>query len=579
MLRIVSPRPAALVHRFGPEVLAAALAGLGLLALWIPDELPMVDLPQHRAFAAVLEGLGRAPPDPAVAPFWRDRGGATWYGATYYRCAARLGGPGPAARLELSLALALWTAGGLAAARRLGASRRAAALAPPLFFGLGYAWGLLPWLLALPAIPWAVWAAAGLEDGRATRSVRARRWALLAAVVAVAAATHLVVAALAVLGAAAVRLPRGRDPRRWGAWAAGHALLSLPAVVPAVLQLGAGRPRVPLPPPPASWPTLGARLGELIQWSAPGPRFGAGLAWAAVAAAFGAVRFVAARRATDGAEAPRGRRGLAGWAGLLAAGALALPSQGADLVFAAERLVLPLFGAALLLVPADDIGPGPTAWSRVANGLWIAALGLGAVVLVLQIRSSVEFSRETAGLDRVVDLVPRGSRVLALPIEVDSPAYPRAVPLHLHTALRVVERRGGVVSLPPLANAGLAVELTDAGLGALVVPERGEGAGDRLLARLPTWDYVLVYARGGFPEDLFAGFAGRLTAMVPPGHGMEPWPGPWFLLRVVRGTARPPVDAPAGSWHAGGHENGIPATPVRHRDLDRGARRGSSPGG
>jgi len=534
MLRVVSPRPAALVRRFGPELLAAALAGLGLLALWIPDELPMVDLPQHRAFAAVLEGLGRAPPDPANAPFWRDRGCRASYGATYYRCAARLGGPGLAASVGLSLALVLWAAGGLAAARRLGASRRAAALAPPLFFGLWYAWGLLPWLLALPAIPWAVWAAAGLEDGRASRPVRARRWALLAAVVAAAALTHLVVAALAVLGAAAVRLPRGRDARRWGAWAASHALLALPVVLPAVVQLGTGRPHVPLPPPPTSWPTLGARLWGLIEWSAPGPRFGAGLAWVAVAAAFGAVRFGAARRAAGGAEAPRGRCGLAWWTGLLAAGALALPSQGADLVFAAERLMLPLLGAALLLVPADDLGTDRTAWNRVANGLWFAALALGAVVLVLQLRSSVEFSRETAGLDRVADLVPRGSRVLALPIEVDSPAYPRAVPLHLHTAMRVVERRGGVVSLPPLANAGLAVELTDAGLGALVVPEFGEGAGDRLLARLATWDYVLVYARGGFPKDLFAGFAARLAAMVPPGHGAEPWPGPWFLLRVVR---------------------------------------------
>lgn len=535
MLPRVPHRPADLVRRHGPELAAAVLAGLGLLALWVPAELPMVDLPQHRAFAAVLEGLGRTPPDPAVAPFWRDRGGPALYGAAYYRGAALWGDPGAAARFGLSLALALWTAGGLAAARRLGASRRAAALAPPLFFGLWYAWGLLPWLLALPAIPWAAWAAAAPEDGRPSRPVRARRWVLPAAIVAAAALLHLVVAALAVLAAAAVRLPRGRDARRWAVWLGGHALLSLPVAVPAILQLASGRPRVPLPPPPASWPTFGARLGELLAWSAPGPRPGVGLAWAAVCVAFGAVRFVAARRAAaGGSKFPAGRRGPAWLTGLLAAGALALPSQGADLVFAAERLVLPLFGAAMLLVPADDLAPGRGAAGRLAGTLWLAALALGAAVLVLQLRSSIEFSRETAGLDRVVDLVPRGSRVLALPIEVDSPAYPREVPLHLHTALRVVERRGGVVSLPPLANAGLAVELTDAGLDALVVQERGDGAGDRLLARLATWDYVLVYARGGFPDDLFAGFAGRLAPMVPPGHGAEPWPGPWFLLRVVR---------------------------------------------
>lgn len=537
MLEVVPRRLVALARRHGPELVAAALAAGSLLALWAPAELPMVDLPQHRAFAAVLEALGREPPDAAVTPFWRDRGGAALYGATYYRAAARLGDPGAAARLGLSLALVLWTAGGVAAARRLGASRRAAAVAPPLFFGLWFAWGLLPWLLALPAIPWTVWAAAGLEESGAAPRVRARRWAVLAAIVAAATLTHLVVAALAVLAAAAVRLPQGRGMRPWALWLGGHALLSLPVALLAVLQVASARPRVPLPPPPATWPTLGERLWGLLEWSAPGPRFGVGLAWAAAWAAFGALRVAATaprRCSADGSGGPAGRRGLALLGASLAAGALLLPSQGADLVFAAERLALPLLGTAMLLVPADDLPARRAVLGRAADGLWLAALALGATVLALQLHSSAAFSRETAGLDRVVDLVPRGSRVLALPIEVDSPAYPREVPLHLHTAMRAVERRGGVVSLPPLANAGLAVELTDAGLETLVVPERGEGAGDRLLARLPAWDYVLVYARGGFPDDLFAGFAGRLTPLVPPEHGEGPWPGPWFLLRVVR---------------------------------------------
>jgi hypothetical protein len=521
----------------GPEFAAAALLAASLAAVWIPRHLPMVDLPEHRAFVAVTAALSEDPPHPAYEPWYRLRGPSALYGAVYYRPAAWLRAPELVARLELTLALALWAAGALALARRLGTSRRNAALAVPLLVGGAWHWGFLPYIVALPAVPWALWAALGLARPPPSGRRAALLWGVLIASIALSALGHLVAAGLALLGAAVLWFPRPATAAGLGRWVLRTGLVGAAPAAIAALQAASGRPRLPTPAQPIWWPSLGDRLGTLADWAAPGPR--AWLGGAFLAAVFALVALDAlgeayARRPPAAApEVVSARVRMAALAGLVLASALLLPRHALDVHYAAERLA-PLAALLLLLVPRTaGVDESRRGWPIASLAVWAAALVLGAVTLAAEAWAGAAYSREVGNIDRIVELVPPGSRVLVFPIDGASGALPRDVPLHLHTASRVVERRGGVVSIPPLANVGMHVELTDEGLEALVVPERGDGRVEVLLRRLRDWDYVLVYSRGGFPADAFAPFAPFLEAVVPPEHRGGPYAGPWYLLRVA----------------------------------------------
>jgi len=543
--------------RRSPEIAAAILAVLALAAVWLPDELPMVDLPEHRAIAAELSGLDADPPDTAFAPFHAERGPSAVYGATYYRLAALTNRPGSIARLELSLALLAWVAGALALSRRLRASARLASLAAPLFFGMAWHWGFLPWLVALPALPWTLWAAATLREPSPDRRRGIVRWLVLLASVAFAAVTHLALAAVAWIGAAALLWPRERRAAALGRWAGRVALAALPMASLAAAQLASGRPHVPLPARPTEWPAALERLRSLLDWSVPGPLPWLGILFLGLVGILALAELLAAippdRRPSDSfaaregtvdsrlstVDAPASRRRLCAFAGLLGLACLFLPRQTGDLHFAAERLVTPLL-LVLCAVVAGVRRAGPSRLAGSAPTLaWLAAVAVAATVLIAQTSASIGFSAEVGNLDRIADLIPRGSRVLVLPIDVRSDAVRRDVPFHLHTASRVIERRGGIISIPPLANVGMPVEPTAAGRRALVVPELGQGVLASILQRLGDWDCVLVYARGGFPSAALAPLARHLRPVLPPEHPGGPYAGPWFLLEVLGGRDAP----------------------------------------
>ncbi|MBI5500364.1 MAG: hypothetical protein HY907_08985 [Deltaproteobacteria bacterium] len=521
--------------RRSPELAAAMLALFAIAAVWLPAELPMVDLPEHRAIAAELTGLRADPPDPAVTPFHAERGPSALYGASYYRLAAWADRPGAVARLELSLALIAWVAGALALARRLRGSARLASLAAPLYFGLAWHWGFLPWLVALPALPWVLWAAAALRERPADGKPRFGRWAVLLGTLTFAAVTHLALAAVAWLGVTVLLWPRDLRLPALGRWAARTVLVALPAAALAAAQLVSGRPRVPLSARPTEWPAVLERLRGLLDWSVPGPHFWLGALFLGLVAVLALAELLGTDPSgeTHGGDAVDSRRRLRVFAGLLGLACLFLPRQAGDLHFAAERLVVPL----LLVLFAAVAGVRGVRLPRLPRSTptfaWLAAVAVAAGVLVAQLSASIGFSAEVGNIDRIADLIPRGSRVLVLPIDVRSDAILREVPFHLHTASRVIERRGGIISIPPLANVGLPVEPTAAGRRALVVPEWGQGILRSLLQRLAEWDFVLVYARGGFPSAALAPLARRVRPVLPPEHSGGPYAGPWYLMETT----------------------------------------------
>ena len=520
-----------------PEIAAAMLTATALAAIWLPDELPMVDLPEHRAVAAELAGLTANPPDPALTPFHAERGPSALYGATYYRVAAWTNGPGSVARLELSLALLAWVAGALAFARRLRTTARLASLAAPLYFGMAWHWGFLPWLVALPALPWTLWAAAALREPEPNTRRRIARWGVLLGAIAFASIDHLAVAAIALVGLAALLWPRELRFPVLGRWAGRIAVAASPAAALAVLQIVSGRPHVPLAARPTEWPGALARLRGLFEWSVPGPFVWLGALFVAFVLLLILAEVLCADMPDDerAPDARASRRRMAVFAGVLGAACLFLPRQAGDLHFAAERLVVPLLVVLAGVVVAVRDGTASRIVRSLPSLAWLAAVAAGAAVLVAQTSASVAFSDEVGNVDRIADLIPRGSRVLVLPIDARSDAVRRDVPFHLHTGSRVIERRGGIISIPPLANVGMPVEPTAAGLRALVVPEWGEGTLGALRRRIAEWDYVLVYARGGFPSTELAPLAPYLREVLPPEHRGGPYAGPWFLLRVGRG--------------------------------------------
>lgn len=523
----------------------AGVAGVAMLAaIWLPAELPMTDLPEHRAIARAvreLRGLGAFDRYVDYAPWYRDRGPAALYGATYYGAAAATDEPDGAARVELTLALLAWIAGAIALARRSGASARVASLAAPLLFCLSYFWGFLPFLLGAPALLWAPWAALELRESGGTGRRRTGLWMLVLGVLALAALTHPATAFLATLAAVIALAPGRFSGRRIGRWAAAAAAAgAAPALVFAVQALG-GRPNAPEPAQPTRWSDFGERIQSLVDWAAPGAHFALGVAFLCTLAALAAIEIARGRREAAATEEDSDRRAnrrrIAILAAAVAAAALVLPHHSADLHFAGERLG-PLAIAVALALPRGAAG-APAHRSRLLDiaslGLWLAGAGLAVAIGATTTTASLRFSDEVGNIDRISELIRRGSRVLAIPVDVRSDAIARDVPPHLHTASRVVENRGGIVSIPPLTNVGMPVELTDRGLRALVVPERGEGRVEAMRARITDWDYVLVYARGGFPALELEPLAPYLEAIIPPEHAGGPYAGPWYLLRVGGG--------------------------------------------
>jgi hypothetical protein len=401
---------------------------------------------------------------------------------------------------------------------------------------MAWHWGFLPWLVALPALPWTLWAAAALREPEPNAGRRRVRWGVLIAAVAFASLTHLAVAAIALVGVAALLWPR--EPRfpALGRWTGRIAAAGLPAAALAVLQIVSGRPHVPLAVRPTEWPGAWERLRGLWEWSVPGPFVWLGALFLGFVLLL-VVAEAAGADVPDDASAPdarASRRRMTVFAGVLGAACLFLPRQAGDLHFAAERLVVPLLIVLAGVVVAARSWNAPRIVRVLPVLAWLAAVAAGAAVLAAQASAAVGFSDEVGNVNRIADLIPRGSRVLVLPIDARSDAVRRDVPLHLHTGSRVIERRGGIISIPPLANVGMPVEPAPAGLRALVVPEWGEGTLGALRRRIAEWDYVLVYARGGFPATELGPLAPYVREVLPPEHRGGPYAGPWFLLQVRR---------------------------------------------
>jgi hypothetical protein len=490
--------------------LAATACGLALAApFWIGGFVPLVDLPQHLAVAAVLRHHG----DPSWAfdryyevqwleltPYW-----------TYYLALDGLSWLLPldfASRVYLSLyALAVpWTGLGLCAA--FGAPRWAGLLMAPLALNTNVYFGFVAFASAVLLMLFLL--------GRYQRFLAAptRGGALVLALLsAVLFLTHAQPFAF-LLGAALLLAVASPPPP-----ASRTRLLSLLVFAPAALGLFA---------PWAYREFAGPRSAEAEYNFGTlddiGPQY---LAPAYVVAELAPAVAGAYQDGTDtllfavwaalvaGLLAAGWRRGGAShaWRGRRLALLALLGCFVAPMAIQGQWNIAPRFAwmAALLVVTAAA-DPGP----RLARAGVVGAVALTAAVAVNAAVHHRAFDRETDGFAGALAAIPRGQRVLSLAYDNRSKVFTQWP--YLHFGQYAMAYRGGAAAWSLAKSPPIPIRHLRA--GDFPIPDPFLPGDFRAAAHGPFYDYFLARA-GPSAEEIFAG--GRMPALVHAGGSWRVW--------------------------------------------------------
>lgn len=403
-----------------------ACASAALVPIWSVRWLPMVDLPQHAAQAAMWLHLR----DPAFGLGGRYAVRLrTPYllGPLLVRALVAVLAPVTAARVAVSAAVVGLP---LAADRLL----RAAGGDPwwslasfPASYGVAFHWGFLPYLLAVPLAVLLV--AAAFRHGAAPT----RRSAVaLAALAAIACAAHAM--AFAAGAAAGALVVFGLAPT----WRAGllRALPLAAPVPPFLAWLALAQARDAVARAPVDWAFGLPRLRNLppMLLGLP-PDFARGLPSSDLVA-YATLAALVALPLVAGAG---WRRGLAylGPAAAVLAFYLCAPHFVLGAAFVYER-----FAPFLLAFAAVGLAVATPGARRAGARAALVAVVL-ATMAVWTVRFR-RFDRESRGLDRILEAIAPGRTLIGLPWRVYSAAMP-GTPYYLHFDAWAQATRGGVL--------------------------------------------------------------------------------------------------------------------------------------